>query len=46
LHKELLRLKTVKTKFFCSKYVLKCDLKPEKLQKELKAPIKTRAREL
>jgi hypothetical protein len=26
--------------------VLKCDLKLEKFQKELRAPIKTRAREL
>jgi hypothetical protein len=28
------------------KYVLKCDLKLEKFQKELRAPLKTRAREL
>jgi hypothetical protein len=28
------------------KYVLKCDLELEKFQKELRAPLKTRAREL
>jgi hypothetical protein len=28
------------------KYVLKCNLKLEKFQKELRAPLKTRAREL
>jgi hypothetical protein len=41
MHEELLKLKTVKTKFF-----VKMRFETEKFQKELRAPIKTRAREL
>ena len=46
MHKELLRLKTVKTKIFVQSVFFKMRFETEKFQKELRVPIKTMAREL